>query len=234
MKIHFLQHESFEAPGAYEIWAKNHNHQISFTKSWENQKPPTEVDHDMLIILGGPQDPATTPDECPHFDAQAEINFIKQSIQANKKVVGICLGAQLIGEALGAKFDHSPEREIGLFPLQLTNQAKQDPFFSTLPTNIPSGHWHGDMPGLTQDAQILAFSEGCPRQVVKYTDRVYGFQNHFEFTPEVIELMITHCGHELEKYKNHTFVQNAQTLKANDYSQANQILFDFLDYLTAI
>ncbi len=54
---------------------------------------------------------------CPHFNSLAEQAVIKKAIQANKIVLGVCLGSQLIGEALGAKFEHSPEREIGKFPI---------------------------------------------------------------------------------------------------------------------
>ena len=88
------------------------------------------------------------------------------------------------------------------------------------------------MPGLTEQSEVLATTSGCPRQIVKYSDKVYGFQCHFEFTPEVIELMIQNCNHELEKYKDQPYIQNAETLRKNDYRPANKTLFAFLDYLS--
>jgi len=233
MKIHFIQHESFEAPGAYKVWAKKNNHEITYTKVYKFEKLPEEVNHDLLIILGGPQDPNTTTEECPHFDAKAEIDFIQKSIKKNKKIIGICLGAQLIGEALDSNFSNSPEKEIGLFDLILTSAAKKDPYFSRFNNSIPCGHWHGDIPGLTDKSEILAYTEGCPRQIIKYSNNIYGFQCHFEFTPDVIELMIQNCSHELEKFKDCKFVQNENKLRSNNYEQANQILFDFLDYFTS-
>lgn len=108
MKVHFLQYEVFEAPGAYLYWAKQRNYTITFSKVYENQSlPETAENIDLLIVMGGPQSPDTTKEDCPHFDAKAEITLIQKAINAGKAVAGICLGSQLIREALGAKFEHS-------------------------------------------------------------------------------------------------------------------------------
>lgn len=235
MKLHIIMHESFEAPAAVEAWAKSKNHQISYTRLYQNEKLPENAnDFDFLVVMGGPQSPATTVNECPHFDAQKEIYLIKMAIDSDKAVFGACLGAQLIGEALGAKFDHSPNREIGVFNIALTEAGKRDPFFSSLPEKFPVGHWHGDMPGLTDDAEILATSEGCPRQIVKYAPKVYGFQCHFEFNPKAIEGMIKNCSEELEQYKNLPYIQDAPTLRSNNYDEMNNFLFKFLDYIESL
>lgn len=234
MKLHIIMHESFEAPAAIEIWAQQRQYDLSYTRLYQGDKFPQKSNFDFLIVMGGPQSPVTTTKECPHFDAKKEIQFIKQAITQNKILLGVCLGAQLIGEALGAKFDHSPNREIGVFDLELTAAGKRDPIFATFPTKFPVGHWHGDMPGLTADAEILATSEACPRQIVKYSSRVYGFQCHFEFTPEAIEGMIQNCAHELEEYKKLPYIQNAQQLRKNDYSSMNELLFKFLDYISTV
>jgi len=148
--------------------------------------------------------------------------------------LGVCLGAQLIGEALGAKFDHSPNREIGVFDLTLTKDAENDPIFSKFPKKFPVGHWHGDMPGLTPEAKILATSEGCPWQVVRYALKIYGFQCHFEFTPETIEEMIKYNSHELEQYKDLPYIETAEELRRHDFTQMNNLLFEFLDYIESV
>jgi GMP synthase (glutamine-hydrolysing) len=183
--------------------------------------------------MGGPQSPDTTTEECPHFHADAETAFIKKAIDENKIVLGACLGAQFIGKALGSKFGHSPNREIGVFPVMLTEDGKSDPIFSTFPEKFMVGHWHGDMPGLTPDSKVLAISEGCPRQIVRYTPKVYGFQCHFEFTPEAIEGMIQNNAHELEQYKGMQFIETAEQLRSHDYSEMNKFLFTFLYKITA-
>lgn len=230
MNLHIIMHEAFEAPGAIDLWASRNGHRTSYTRLHEGEVLPSSVeDMDFLIVMGGPQSPATTKDECPYFDAPAEISFIKRAIDANKQVLGICLGAQLIGEALGAPFERSPNREIGTFEVSLTHDAKSDPIFSSFPMRFEVGHWHADMPGLTPESKVLATSKGCPRQIVRYTPKVYGFQCHFEFTKESIEGMIENCGHELEE--NSPYIHSANSLRKQDYEGMNNLLFQFLDRL---
>ncbi|NIF21326.1 type 1 glutamine amidotransferase [Candidatus Pantoea multigeneris] len=234
MQVHFIVHEDFEAPGAYEAWANQRGHHISWSRVYAGEALPQQVnDIDLLIVMGGPQSPATTLEECAHFDSKAEQAVIAAAVKAGKAVMGICLGSQLIGEALSAPFAHSPEKEIGKFPITLTEDAQHDALFSQFPAVLEVGHWHNDMPGLTPDAKIIATSAGCPRQIVAYSDRVYGFQCHMELTPEVVELLIAHSQSDLSRAAEFRFVDTPEQLRAHDYSEMNQLLFTFLDKLVA-
>ena len=234
MHIHFIIHEHFEAPGAYEIWGKSRGCSLSYTRVYQGDPLPEELGGtDLLIIMGGPQSPATTREECPWFDAQAEKALISRAIEEGKTVIGVCLGSQLIGEALGAAFCHSPEKEIGKFPVRLTDAGKANPLFEGFGSVLNVGHWHNDMPGLTPQAKVLAYSEGCPRQIVQYSERVYGFQCHMELTPEVVELLIEHSQNDLRRAGEFRFVETAEKLRSHDYREMNQVLFAFLDKLTA-
>lgn len=234
MHIHFIIHEHFEAPGAYEIWGKNRGCSMSYSRVYQGDPLPEDLQStDLLIIMGGPQSPATTLQECPWFDAQAEIRLIGRAIEAGKTVIGVCLGSQLIGEALGAAFCHSPEKEIGKFPVRLTEAGKANPLFEDFGHELNVGHWHNDMPGLTPQAKVLAYSEGCPRQIVQYGERVYGFQCHMELTPEVVELLIVHSQNDLRRAAEFRFVETAEKLRSHDYREMNQALFSFLDKLAA-
>lgn len=233
MKVHFVIHEGFEAPAAIEAWAQSRGHLLEYTRLHLGEACPAHCDADFLVVMGGPQSPATTLEECPHFDAAAEIKFIRSAIDQNKLLLGVCLGAQMIGEALDARFAHSPNREIGVFPLELTEEGRNDPFFAGFPERFPVGHWHGDMPGLTRDAQIFAKSEGCPRQIVRYSPRIYGFQCHFEFTPDAIEGMIQNSAVELEEFRGRPFVESAEQLRSHNYRPMNELLFLFLDRFSA-
>ena len=234
MRVHFIVHESFEAPGAYETWAREKGHDVTYSRVYAGEKLPTDTgDIDLLIVMGGPQDPSMTTDECPHFDAKSEQTFIASVIGSERAVIGVCLGSQLIGEALGAPFAHSPEKEIGKFPIYLTKDGIRSEMFSHFGPMLEVGHWHNDMPGLTADAVIMAYSEGCPRQIVAYSDRVYGFQCHLELTREVVEELIAHSASELSRFAEYRFVDTVEKLRAHDYSEMNAALFIFLDKLEA-
>ena len=186
---------------------------------------------DLLVVMGGPQSPATTTAECPHFDAVAEKNLIAEAVSAGKAVVGVCLGAQLIGEALGAPYERSPNKEIGKFPITHTEEGLGNDKFAHFGRSLEVGHWHNDMPGLTPEATLIAYSEGCPRQIVEYGKLVYGFQCHMELNRDVVELLIAHSEGDLARLVDHKYVQQPDALRRNDYLQMNETLFVFLDKL---
>ena len=227
MKIHFIQQDPWVEPGEYLAWAERHGHTVSCTRCWEYEEVPTEVEADLLVVLGGYQCPATTKEECDYFDAEAEKQLIRSCIQAGKAVIGVCLGAQLVGEAVGAPYEHSPEKEIGAVSAWLTEEGKADPFLKHFPEEFEAGEWHNDMPGLNKDAVILARSEGCPRQIVRYGRFVYAFQTHMEFTHDIIAAGLEDIGGEMKEQG--IFVQSTEELLAYDYTEMNRLLSSFLD-----
>jgi len=232
VRIHFVIHESFESAGTYLPWAESRNHEVSWTHVYASEPVPANADSfDMLVVFGGPQSPRTTLAECPYFDSLAEQELIRQAINAGRIVVGICLGSQLIGEALGASVGQSPEKEIGHYPITLTEAGQQHPLFSHFGSPLTVGHWHNDMPGLTAETVILAESAGCPRQIVQFSDKVYGFQCHMEFTAEAVEGLIQHSEQELAEAKGRLFIRSVEEMRAHDYREMNQKLWAFLDKL---
>ncbi len=232
MKVHFVVHEPFEAPGAYETWVGDRGFEAGYSRVYDHEPLPQSIDGiDLLVVMGGPQSPSTTREECPHFDAAAECALIARCVHGGKAVVGVCLGSQLIGEALGARCEHSPEKEIGKFPIMLTAEGKANGKFSHFGDMLEAGHWHNDMPGLTTNAKIIAYSEGCPRQIVEYGDLVYGFQCHMEFTPDVIERLIAASEAQPGTFTTHRYVQPPDVLRAHDYGAMNRTLYGFLDRL---
>ena len=235
MRIHFVVHESFEAPGAFEEWAKDRGHEIGHSRLDAGDTLPGTTDPiDMLIVMGGPQTPDTTTAECPHFDALAERRLIAACVDADRAVIGVCLGAQLVGEALGARFERSPETEIGSFPITLTADGLASDRFAGFERTFDVGHWHNDMPGLTEASKVLATSAGCPRQIVEYGPFSYGFQCHMEFNPAVVERLIEHSADELVSLLlQGRFVQQPEELLGNGYDAMNDTLFSFLDRLAA-
>ncbi len=230
MHVHFVIHESYEGPAAFSHWIIQKGFQQTATRLYLGETLPRDLNFDLLVVLGGPQSPATSRTECHHFDADAEKNLIVRCISAGKAVVGVCLGAQLIGEALGAKFDHSPEQEIGYFPIELTAEGRKDPLLKHFKNTEIVGHWHNDMPGLLPSSKVLAESQGCPRQIVKFMNLIYGFQCHLEFTKQsVAELMV--CAFEPHHVGIKKWVQDKETILNSDTKKMNELLFIFLDNL---
>ena len=235
MKVHFVLHETFEVPGAYLKWAQERGHQVTTTKVYENEALPETVDEiDFLIVMGGPQSPDEDREAFPYYDPQAEIQLIQKAIKSDRCIVGVCLGAQLLSVAYGAEYEHSPEHEIGVFPITLTEAGLKDEHVKVLGLTLNTGHWHGDMPGLTEDAVVLATSQGCPRQIIRFSPKHYAFQAHLEFDSEAVDLLIAADGEAVieEQSSKLTFVQNPQVIRDYDYREMNAKLYAFLDSLT--
>ena len=235
MKVHFVLHETFEVPGAYLKWAQERGHQVTTTKVYENEALPETVDEiDFLIVMGGPQSPDEDREAFPYYDPQAEIQLIQKAIKADRYIVGVCLGAQLLSVAYGAEYEHSPEREIGVFPITLTEAGLKDEHVKVLGPTLITGHWHSDMPGLSEDAVVLATSQGCPRQIIRFSSKHYAFQAHLEFDSEAVDLLIAADGEDVleEQSQNLDFVQQPDVIRNYDYREMNAKLYAFLDSLT--
>lgn len=228
MKILCIKHATFEQPGSIDAWAKNNGHDLIEIMPFDGDKLPNVHDYDMLVIMGGPQSPLKT-DEYPYL--RHEIDFIEMAIDENKPILGVCLGAQLIGVALGERAEHSPEREIGVFPVSVTEDGKKDPVFSQFPETFDVFHWHNDMTGIDDAMTVLATSAGCPRQAFRYGDRVYGVQCHLEVTQHLIEELIGHCKEDLKPGK---YVKSLDELRGIDCTATNKLMDTLLDHLASL
>ena len=208
---------------------------MTTTKVYEKESPPETVDGiDFLIVMGGPQSPDEDREKFPYYDPKAEIELIQKAMKEDRYIVGVCLGAQLLSVAYGAEYEHSPEREIGVFPITLTEAGLKDNHVKVFGQTLNTGHWHGDMPGLTEDAVVLATSQGCPRQIIRFSPKHYAFQAHLEFDPEAVDLLIAADGEEVleEQSKKLTYVQKPEAIRNYDYREMNAKLYAFLDSLT--
>ncbi len=225
MDILCITHADFESPGVITSWANDKRYNFQICKPYKGEILPKADNFDFIIIMGGPQSPL-------HLDKDAylidEINLIKEAVIQNKRVLGFCLGAQLIGEAFGTKTQRSPEKEVGIYSITLTEEGVVDPLLEGLPKSFPVIHWHNDMPGLSQDSALLAYSAGCPRQIVRYKPLVYGFQCHLEITLDGIKTMIEAVPEDL---KPSLFTQSKETLMSNNYTSINDMMVELLNRL---
>ena len=134
-----------------------------------------------FIFMGGPM---SANDDLPYI--RRELGLIERAAAAGKPVLGICLGAQLVAKALGARVYRNPVKEIGWYPITWTGAASRDTLLAGLGGQETVFHWHGetfDMPG---GAELLASSEQCRHQAFRWGACVYGLQFHLEVTPEMI------------------------------------------------
>lgn len=228
MHILCITHADFETPGVIHHWVREHGHTMDIVQPYQGDACPESFESDMLILMGGPQSPLAI-DEAPYL--KDEITCIQRAIAADKIVLGFCLGAQLIGEALGATTERSPVKEVGVYPIHLTEAGTCDPVFEGLPSSFPVIHWHNDMPGETSESTLLAYSDGCPRQVLRYGPKWYGLQCHLEITSQGINELIDACPESLAPS---TFTQNIDALRANNYPAIHQTMFTILDRLAAL
>jgi len=232
MKVHFVVHEVYEAPVAIATWAAGRGHIASYSRVYAGDPVPSTADGiDFLVVMGGPQSPGTTLRECPYFDSAAEQSLVSDAVAAGRAVVGVCLGAQLLGAALGAPAGPSEQAEIGVFPIQLTAGGLADRRLAGFPVTLDAGHWHQGVAGLTPDAAVLAASDGCARQIIRYGELAYGFQCHLEFTRESVPALIAASAGELALLSGERYVQTASFFREDSYEAMNDALFSFLDIL---
>lgn len=228
MKILQLLHAPFETPGIIESWAADKNYEQSYSSPFTGEKLPRSS-FDLIIVMGGPQS-ALNLEKAPYL--KDEIALIREALKAKIPVLGFCLGAQLIGEALGAPAEHSPYKEVGIFPISLTEEGMSDPLLANLPKEFHIPHWHNDMPGMTKESVILAKSAGCPRQIIRYLPYAYGFQCHPEMTLQIAEEMVKNCPDDFHPGE---YVQAPHDILSYDFHALNhQNMIRILDNFLAI
>lgn len=140
-----------------------------------------------LLIMGGPM-AVYEMDQYPYLKNEARL--IEEAIKANKRILGVCLGAQMVAHALGARVYAGEQKEIGWHEIALTSDGMKDPLMSSLALDGRSAaqvfQWHGDTFDLPAGSVRLASSDLYPNQAFRYADRVYALQFHIEVTPKIV------------------------------------------------
>ena len=185
-------------------------HSLAATRFYNKEAPPKLEDIDWLIIMGGPMG---AYDENVYPWLAAEKRFINQAINKGIKVLGICLGAQLIASALGAKVYPNAHNEIGWFPINLTEEGRVSTLLRRLPAEIIAFHWHGDTFDLPSGAKHLAESIACKNQAFSYGNQVLALQFHLDVRKDNIEEWVQSGTNELVKAP---YIQSAEQMLAQD------------------
>lgn len=220
MKAHFFQHVPFEGPGYIADWLEENGYSVDITHFYMPVYQLPELENiDVLVIMGGPMN---VYEDAEYPWLVEEKAYITNAIAAGKKVLGVCLGAQLIALCCGAKVTKAPVKEIGWYPVYATDQAPD--WWKELLAGGPTVlHWHGDRFDIPANALNLAVSDANDNQAFLLNNNVLGLQFHAEATTASLEDMVSHCREELQPAD---YIQDEYTLLegTQPVQQANELM----------
>jgi len=228
MHAHYLQHVPFEGLGSIAPWLEAAGAEVTRTRWFAGDALPDVATLDLLVVMGGPM---SVNDEAALPWLAAEKRFIRAAIDAGTPILGVCLGAQLIATAMGARVYANRAKEIGWFSVTAVPPA--DPAAFRFPPSLEVFHWHGETFDLPAGAVHLARSRGCEHQAFQLGPSAIGLQCHLETTPASVREIATHCRAELVPSR---FVQGeAEILAApvERYAAMNTVMGEVLAFLTA-
>jgi GMP synthase-like glutamine amidotransferase len=192
MSVLIIKHIETEGPGTMEDFLKKEEIPFAIIELGSGEIPLPLEDFDTLVIMGGPMG-VYEMDRHPHL--RIESRLIREAINRGMKILGVCLGAQIVAYCLGSEVYHGPQEEIGWLSIDLTGDGLKDPLLRKLAIHPRVGdfwrkfkvfHWHGDTFDLPVGAVLLARSDLYKTQAFRYGDNVYGFQFHIEVTRDII------------------------------------------------
>jgi GMP synthase-like glutamine amidotransferase len=229
-KLHYFQHVPFENLGLIEDWANANGFVVSSTRFYQDATIPIPEDADWLVVMGGPMG---VDDHDVHPWLADEKRAIGQAIEAGKVVLGICLGAQLIAEVLGAAVRKNAFKEIGWFPVYLERKSLDHPLVEIFPSQWNAFHWHGDTFDIPDGARLLASSSACRNQGFVYGDRIVALQFHMEVTRTGAAALVEHCGDEM---KTDEYVATPEQILAPDapFEASHRMMTQLLDYMNTL
>ena len=232
MRWHCLQHLPNEGPGHAAEWLAVHGHTLTFTRLFEpNPVFPDINEFDGLLILGGAM---SVHDEATFPWLVQEKTFVRDVLRAGKVTLAICLGAQLVAEALGAEVRPNHEPEIGFWTVRFSAKALEHPLLLGWPEKAAVLHWHLDTFTVPPGAIRVGMSAGCATQGFVWGDGIIGLQFHPEMTVEMVEQLMEFEGHEAAEEQQ--FVQTAEQIRTKLKSvwKGRKLLESLLANLVAV
>jgi len=228
LTVHVLQHVPFEDIGSMAPWLAGRRAEVSYTRFCAPHAPPPPVDAlDLVIAMGGPM---SVNDEALFPWLKAEKAFLRAAIESGVPTLGVCLGAQLIASAFGARVYPNCAREIGWFPVRATPAGDSAAF--RFPDQETVFHWHGETFDLPPNAVRLAESAACANQAFQIGPRAIALQFHLETTPESAASLILNCRNELTGGDHVQSESELCSTPAENYARINHLMASVLAYLT--
>ena len=182
MRVLAFRHVPFEHLGRIEPELVRRGIGIDYADLYQpGAAEPDPARYDGLIFMGGAM---SVNDGLPHLEREAR--WVAQAVEAGRPVLGVCLGAQLIAKAMGARVYPNPVKEIGWFEIELTGEGAADPLFAGVGPRETVFQWHGETFDLPPGARWLASSTACCHQAFRIGSSAYALQFHLEVTPEMI------------------------------------------------
>ena len=183
-----VQHVPHERLGTFEDGFRAAGCSIETFDAYEPRARWPSLDgFDGIVSMGGPQ---SVYEQAKHPYLTRELALLRQAVKSELPVLGVCLGAQLLAAALGAKVTKNPQKEVGWYPLMRESGADGDPLFAPFGQTETVFQWHGDTFALPKGAVRLASSPLCQEQGFRYHDNVYGLQFHVEVTEPIVRAWI--------------------------------------------
>jgi GMP synthase-like glutamine amidotransferase len=198
-KVLVIQNAPNEGLGTIVRALRRFGLEADYIRPFTNERVPRGVDgYPAVIILGGPMG-VYEEDRYPFITD--ELRLVERAFKSGQQVLGICLGAQVLARAAGARVYKGRAKEIGWFTVSLTPEGERDRVFFGLPRELMVFHWHGDTFEIPRVGKNLASSELFPNQILRVGKRAYGIQFHLEITEEMIREWIEESEEELRTLK---------------------------------
>lgn len=222
MRINILQHTPNEGPGVIRDWATEHHHELYIYHPYFNSGIlPNVKETDLLIILGGPMSPNN--EDKWIFE---ERELIRNLIQQNKPIFGICFGAQQITKALGYTVGKSPVKEVGWSKVYLESSI-----IPNIPKELMALHWHEETFYIPKNAQLLFSSQYLKNQGFILNNNIIGLQFHFEPSAhDIKEIIMNDASYVFDSVLNQT---SEQILNQEVPRENKEVMFKLLDFITS-